>query len=88
MKLSKWGLVASSVYLIITAGLALFATSCSGFGCSGVILLLMLPWVLFIDESGFGLGLSEQTLFWSVVALNIIALYLLFALLERWMKKR
>lgn len=81
-------------YTLFAGAFIFFANTCSSFACSGIVLLLMLPWILFVDEAGFSISLaginlnvSEATFFWSTVVLNIIVSYLLFAALERWLKK-
>lgn len=88
-KISTWGVLAVGVYLAVVAGLFMVTDGCQGMFCSSGIVVAMLPWII-IWEDGLRTSFFEldgMLWFWTIVSINILILYFLFAALQKWVGK-
>ncbi|MFZ2719608.1 MAG: hypothetical protein WAZ27_01930 [Minisyncoccia bacterium] len=88
-KISTWGMAAIIVYTISVGFLFMYTTNCQGSFCGAGIVLAMLPWAIFFED---GLQtpffeLDGMAWFWTIVILNALILYFIFAKLQKWMHR-
>lgn len=85
-KVSSWGIIAVVIFLIATASLFLYATSCTETFCGLIALLAGMPWLLFLDFVG-GDSYNSGIFGWVAIGLNVVILYFIFAVLQNRRQK-
>ena len=84
---SKWGLGASGAYILFGGALFYYATHCTETYCGLVALVAGLPWLLFLDLIGGDSYNAGTFVGIGTVVLNGVLLYLLFAWIEKRVKR-
>ena len=85
--ISTWGGIAVVTYLVFVASLFYYATHCIETFCGLVALLAGMPWLLFLDILG-GDSYNAGYFDWISIFLNIVVLYVAFAALQKFLKKK
>lgn len=92
-KVSSWGVIAVVIYLVVVGTLFYSATDCYGLFCGAVIAVAILPWSIIFEEGihlQFGsVNIESDSMiwFWIAIVLNVVILYLIFSVLQKWMKR-
>jgi cation transport ATPase len=87
MKYSKFGFVLSGLYLIITSVIFYQAFTCGEMFCGLMAILPVLPWTFVMEAIPGFKFLDNQFGLYFFALVNLLILYLLGSVLERWYKK-
>ena len=85
-QVSRRGIVAVAIYLVLVIFLFIYATNCTETFCGLTALLAGMPWLLLLDFLG-GDSYNAGLLGWVVIILNVVVLYFLFSTIQKWAKR-
>lgn len=89
MKLfSQWGFWAALVYIILGAGVLVYATTCNTAWCGLGGFIALMPALIPYEYFGGDMYTISSLTIWIIVAVNLIFFFFLFNFIQKLVQKR